>query len=114
MMPVTMPSQFHGYYSRPGFDVDCADVSYSEAQELTTADGSDPFRLDADSDGVACEARSRVDRGAVGYPVGGVATGDGTTGTTDASPAGLALAGAGVGGLALAGLTLVRRFGRQV
>jgi hypothetical protein len=31
----------------------------------------------------------------------------------DASPAALALAGAGVGGLALAGLTLVRRFGRE-
>jgi hypothetical protein len=54
-----------------------------------------------------------TDSGCIGYPVGGVATGDGSTVRTGASPAAVALAGAGVGGLALAGFSLVRRFARE-
>jgi hypothetical protein len=54
-----------------------------------------------------------TDSGCIGYPVGGIATGDGSTVRTGASRAAVALAGAGVGGLALAGFSLVRRFARE-
>jgi micrococcal nuclease len=43
-------------YSWPSYDVDCPDISYGYAQWLLAQDPSDPFRLDADNDGVACEA----------------------------------------------------------
>jgi hypothetical protein len=89
-------------------------VTYDEAQTILAYDRSDPFNLDGDNDGEACEDNGHGSHARyIGYPVGGVSTGDGSTGTMDASPAALALAGAGVGGLALAGLTLVRRFGRE-
>jgi hypothetical protein len=42
---------------RPGGDLDCKDFStQEEAQAVLDADSSDPNRLDADNDGVACEA----------------------------------------------------------
>ncbi len=41
-------------------DVDCADVTFEEAQAILAADPTDPNRLDADNDGIACE----VDDGA--------------------------------------------------
>lgn len=40
-----------------GRDLDCADFAFQEdAQAVLDADPSDPFRLDRDRDGVACEA----------------------------------------------------------
>lgn len=60
-------------------DRDCPDFSSrAEAQAVLDADPSDPERLDADNDGVACEALS--DSGDTRlqvnvHPVGGVATG---------------------------------------
>lgn len=113
--PATVPAVYAPYWSHQ-YDVDCGDVTYEEANALLAADPSDPFRLDGDHDGEACEDNGHgtsAEAEYIGYPVGGVSTGDGSTGTMDASPAALALAGAGVGGLALAGLTLVRRFGRE-
>lgn len=110
--PPMVPAAYHGYWYHQ-YDVDCGDVTYDEAQAILAYDRSDPFNLDGDNDGEACEDNGHGSARYVGYPVGGVSTGDGSTGTLDASPAALALAGAGVGGLALAGLTLVRRFGRE-
>jgi len=46
------------------------------------------------------------------YPVGGVATGDGST-DSGASGVEVALAAGALGGLGVTGLTLVRRFARQ-
>lgn len=37
-------------------DKDCADLTHDEAQALLEQDSSDPHRLDADDDGIACEA----------------------------------------------------------
>lgn len=37
-------------------DVDCADVTYAEAQRLLDEDPSDPHGLDRDGDGDACES----------------------------------------------------------
>lgn len=83
-------------------DRDCADFSSrAEAQAVLDADPSDPERLDADDDGLACESfdfgddvdvRSAVTsstgsarestapahEAASGYPVGGVDAGDGS------------------------------------
>jgi hypothetical protein len=111
--PAAVPAAYQGYWHHQ-YDVDCGDVTYDEAQTILAYDRSDPFNLDGDNDGEACEDNGHGSHARyIGYPVGGVSTGDGSTGTMDASPAALALAGAGVGGLALAGLTLVRRFGRE-
>lgn len=111
--PAMVPAAYHGYWYHQ-YDVDCGDVTYDEAQAILAYDRSDPFNLDGNDDGEACEDNPRSGSARyIGYPVGGVSTGDGSMGTLDASPAALALAGAGVGGLALAGLTLVRRFGRE-
>ena len=38
----------------PG-DVDCPQSTYEEAQAILAADSSDPNRLDADGDGIACD-----------------------------------------------------------
>lgn len=43
-------------FSTESGDLDCADVSYSEAQDLI-ADG-DPHGLDRDGDGEACETNA--------------------------------------------------------
>jgi hypothetical protein len=214
--PPGLPAGYDGYWTEQ-HDVDCADLTYEEAQTMLASDRSDPSGLDADRDGVACEDDALLtnagyvpatdsgylattdpgylgtdpgyinaagtgnlgstglsctrttdpgyvapvdpgyvaptdpsyippvdqgyippvdqgyippadqgyvpstdsgyvdgtDPGCIGYPVGGVATGDGSPGSSDASPAAVALAGAGVGGLALAGFSLVRRFARE-
>jgi micrococcal nuclease len=39
----------------PGGDYDCADLTYSQAQQVLRADPSDPHYLDGDDDGQACE-----------------------------------------------------------
>jgi len=38
-----------------GPDLDCSDLTYRQAQAEMAADPSDPFNLDQDGDGVACE-----------------------------------------------------------
>jgi hypothetical protein len=43
-------------------DVDCADLTQAEAQAILDQDPSDPNGLDADHDGVACEAASTSPR----------------------------------------------------
>jgi hypothetical protein len=58
-------------------DRDCADfATQAEAQAVLLGDLSDPERLDADSDGIACEDHFGTEgRQVAVYPVGGVATG---------------------------------------
>lgn len=58
-------------------DRDCADfATQAEAQAVLLGDLSDPERLDADSDGIACEDHYGTEgRQVAVYPVGGVATG---------------------------------------
>ncbi|GAA4776567.1 hypothetical protein GCM10023200_06560 [Actinomycetospora chlora] len=113
--PHTVSSVYWGYWYHQ-YDVDCPELTYEEANAILAADPSDPFRLDGDHDGVACEENAHGDGVAyveyVGYPVGGVATGDGSTGT-GASGVEVALAAATLAGLGLSGLVLVRRFARQ-
>ena len=100
-----------------GTDLDCADFgSQGEAQAHFEAHPGDPDRLDADSDGVACEtyfgggsasSPSGEDGQMAAMPEGGVATGGGST----AGPENLGLIAAG--GLAIlvgtGGLVLARR-----
>jgi hypothetical protein len=58
-------------------DRDCADFpTQAEAQAVLVAGPSDPERLDADSDGIACEQQFGTEGQQVAvHPVGGVATG---------------------------------------
>lgn len=94
-------------------DRDCPDFSsQAEAQAVLDADPSDPERLDADHNGVACEALSasgNSDQQVDVHPVGGVATG-----STEPTPSsGSVLTGlivaALISGAALFGLRRVRR-----
>jgi hypothetical protein len=87
-------------------DLDCSDFAFQEdAQAEFNRDPSDPFRLDADDDGIACEVLPHrtspaVTPTATTFPQRGVDAGmGGGTGPTDLEVA------AGVG-LALLGLTL--------
>lgn len=92
-------------------DHDCADfASQSEAQAALDADPADPERLDADGDGVACEALFGDEAKQVEvHPVGGVATGD--AGTAPISGNGIlgALIGGLITGAALLGLRRAQR-----
>lgn len=67
-------------------DVDCDEVSASEAQRILDGDRNDPNDLDADGDGIACEVDEILDPPAdnpvtinnnVAVPQGGVSTGVG-------------------------------------
>jgi MYXO-CTERM domain-containing protein len=87
-------------------DLDCSDFStQSQAQAVYNQDPSDPNRLDADGDHIACESG-----GGSGVPAstpqGGVSTGAGGTAGLESEAlfayGGLALAGA-------VGITLYRR-----
>jgi micrococcal nuclease len=53
------PEQEHAQAASKGAsagpDLDCPDLTYSQAQAEIAADSSDPFNLDQDGDGVACE-----------------------------------------------------------
>jgi hypothetical protein len=96
-----LPSSFH--------DLDCAQLTYDEAQAVLHSDPSDPNRLDGDHDGVACE-RNAKDYAKVcdtyeGYPVGGVATGD----SAPVVAPGTAAALAGIAFAVVAGATVRRR-----
>jgi len=69
-------------------DLDCGDLTYEGAQLILSQNSSDPNRLDADGDGIACEG-SASDGGAV------VGTSDDTASAlpdTGAGPAGSSLA----------------------
>jgi hypothetical protein len=59
----------------PPADVDCGEVSDTEAQRILDVDKSDPNRLDDDRDGIACE--DDVTLNDVVVPSGGVNTGGG-------------------------------------
>ncbi|MDD7942532.1 hypothetical protein PHK61_29380 [Actinomycetospora lutea] len=105
--------EWWGAYWTHRYDVDCDEVTYDEANAILDWDRSDPFRLDRDDDGIACERNAHeheVDY--VSYPEGGVSTGDGST-STGASPVEVALAAGALGGLGAIGLVLVRRYARQ-
>lgn len=116
----------------PTQDRDCADFSsQAEAQDALDDDPSDPERLDADDDGLACESfdygddstsddsttddeRSDVDvrpaaatdtsTATSGYPVGGVEAGDGSAPSDGTDVLGYAL----LGSAAVAGAVAVR------
>ena len=86
-----------------GRDLDCADFeSERDAQRTLDDDPSDPFNLDTDNDGEACELLG----GAATATDGGVATDGGRLPFTGLALAVLALIGAALLGL---GLTLRRR-----
>ena len=108
--------EWWGAYWHHRYDVDCDELTYDEANAILDWDRSDPFRLDRDDDGEACEANAHGDDVETvvydSYPVGGVATGDGST-DSGASGVEVALAAGALGGLGVTGLTLVRRFARQ-
>ncbi len=97
---------------RPAVDRDCADfATQQEAQAAFDADPSDPERLDADGDGVACEsvfdADEQDDQQVAAYPVGGVDTG----GSGDAGHSAVGLLTAGL--LSGALVVLLRRAQRN-
>ncbi|HSK60538.1 MAG TPA: hypothetical protein VK935_15955 [Actinomycetospora sp.] len=59
-------------------DLDCSDFAdTADAQAVLIADPSDPNNLDGDNDGQACE-RGVGGVSYTGYPVGGIAAGDGS------------------------------------
>ena len=70
-------------------DLDCEDfANQADAQFRLESDPSDPFRLDADDDGIACESLgvTHPDAAYDGHPLGGVATGGGGTAGEDDLP----------------------------
>lgn len=113
--PHYVPADYWGYWHHQ-YDVDCPELTYDEANAILAWDPSDPFRLDRDDDGEACENNRHDDDVEYvvydSYPVGGVATGDGST-DSGASGAEVALAAGALSGLGVTGLALVRRFARQ-
>ena len=78
-------------------DRDCPDfATQAEAQAVLDQDPTDPERLDADGDGIACE--DGEEGAQVAAPAGGVAAGDGSSDGPGALPyavGGLVLAAAG-------------------
>jgi len=56
-------------------EVDCADLTYEEAQDILAQDPSDPNELDPDDDGIACESSPSGGDGA--------SSGNASTGSTD-------------------------------
>ncbi|HEX2300516.1 MAG TPA: excalibur calcium-binding domain-containing protein [Pseudonocardiaceae bacterium] len=101
----------------PG-DRDCADfASQPEAQAVLDADSADRERLDADNDGLACEAlfggndpaapqQQTSDQQVEIYPLGGVDTGDPTMASRPGSGV---LGGLAAGLIAVAALLGLRR-----
>ncbi len=57
LIPSTKTFSFPSVKSRPNQDYDCKDFSnQAEAQRILNAYPGDPFRLDLDRDGIACES----------------------------------------------------------
>ena len=114
--PHGVPASWWGYWHHQ-YDVDCPELTYDEANAILDADPSDPFRLDRDGDGIACEWNAHDEDEVAyvhydGYPEGGVSTGDGSTGT-GAPGVEVALAAGALAGLGVTGMVVVRRFVRQ-
>ncbi|MEE1941990.1 excalibur calcium-binding protein [Streptomyces sp. TRM 70361] len=117
---LTLPPMAGTAWSQP--DLDCADFESREAaQRVLDGQDGDPYGLDADDDGRACEAlpseggdRGEIgdaltpeDRdGGAGTPGGSVDAGGGGTAPGDIAPA---LSVAAALGLAAGGAVLVRR-----
>jgi micrococcal nuclease len=53
--PSPSPEPSGGLPPAPGGDYDCADLTYSQAQQVLHSDPSDPHQLDGDGDGESCE-----------------------------------------------------------
>lgn len=89
---------YHYVAPRPVNLLNCADFAdRADAQAVLVADPSDPNNLDADHDGRACDL-GVGHANYTGYPVGGVATGDGSDrGPTIGEMIFLAIAGIGAG-----------------
>lgn len=83
-------------------DVDCSDITQSQAQSIYNANPSDPNNLDTDGDGIACESTTTTDT---------------TTTTTDTTTSGTTFANTGfevwpiglAGVLCLGGALFLRR-----
>lgn len=98
----TQPPPGTAGYLPHAADLDCEDfANQADAQFRLESDPSDPFRLDADDDGIACESLgvTHPDAAYDGHPLGGVATGGGGTADEDDLP-GDVLTAIGVLGLA--------------
>lgn len=107
-------------------DIDCSDlVPQPQEQAILDANPSDPNRLDANNDGVACEEdgastdTSFTDASTDEYareaaPIRGVASGGGSMAQNSTSPLPLLISGGVFALLALGtwGLSLRRRLGR--
>jgi len=92
----------------PANDLNCIDFAdTADAQAVLIADPSDPHNLDGDNDGQACDRGvGGVDH--TGYPVGGIAAGDGSdSGPNAGEVVFLAIAGIGTGAAAVRGRQLV-------
>ncbi len=90
------------------FDLNCEDFpSQAEAQAVYDANPSDPNNLDADDDGQACEEFFGTEGQVATPPVGGVATGDGST--ADSVAGVLPLVAGGVGLAAAGGAAFAAR-----
>lgn len=109
-------------------DLDCANFSSrAEAQAEFDRDTNDPHRLDADDDGIACEALNGTTNGTTTptepapstetapggqvaeTPAGGVATGDGSLADSGPAAAPILFGLAGLGTAATAVVVVVRR-----
>jgi len=115
---VTLPPVVYGpgstYYHyvppvRSAFDLDCSDFAdTADAQAVLVADPSDPNNLDGDNDGQACDWGVGGPRHYTGYPVGGIAAGDGSdSGPTPGQVIFLAIAGIGAGAGVVRGRQIV-------
>jgi hypothetical protein len=115
---VTLPPVVYGpgstYYRYvppvvSAFDLDCQDFAdTTDAQAVLIADPSDPNNLDGDNDGQACDRGVGGTRNYTGYPVGGIAAGDGSdSGPTPGQVIFLAIAGIGAGAGVVRGRQLV-------
>jgi hypothetical protein len=76
------PGSAHYHYVAPvvpAWDLDCWDFAETaDAQAELMRDPSDPNNLDGDNDGRACDWGVGGPRDYTGYPVGGIAAGDGS------------------------------------
>lgn len=111
----TIPARVYSSYvpSRANL-LNCPDFADpAAAQAVLDADPSDPNILDADNDGMACDAGVGIVRTVTPvhlYPVGGVAAGDGPLGLDLGGIALLAMGGVvALGGAARAGLHVAAR-----
>ncbi|PVZ07754.1 hypothetical protein [Actinomycetospora cinnamomea] len=106
------PGSTHYHYvapAVPAWDLDCWDFAdTADAQAVLIADPSDPHNLDGDNDGQACDWGVGGPREYAGYPVGGIAAGDGSgSGPTPGQVIFLAIAAIGAGAGVVRGRQMV-------